>query len=54
MYVEVLGVNLLVLGKVEVLLGDENSLTEEVLVDELTVGLGNKPISDKNQSQAPL
>lgn len=42
-YVEVLGVNVSVLGKVEVLLGDENTLTEEVLMNELTVGLGHKP-----------
>lgn len=42
-YVEVLGVNLAVLGQVEVLLGDEHTLTEEVLVDRLAVGLGNQP-----------
>ena len=40
---KVLGVNLLVLGEVEVLLGHEDTLTEEVLVDELAVGLGNEP-----------
>jgi pyruvate/2-oxoglutarate dehydrogenase complex dihydrolipoamide dehydrogenase (E3) component len=42
-YVEVLGVNVTVLGKVEVLLSNEDTLAEEVLVDELAVGLGNKP-----------
>lgn len=42
-YVEVLGVNLAVLRLVEVLLCDEDTLAEEVLVDELTVGLGNQP-----------
>lgn len=47
-YEEVLGVNLLVLGKVEVLLGDEDTLTEEVLVDELAVGLGNKPVAGRS------
>lgn len=41
--VKVLGVNLAVLGLVEVLLGDENTLAEEVLVDCLAVGLGNQP-----------
>lgn len=48
-YVKVLGVNVTVLGEVEVLLGDENSLTEEVLVDELAVGLGNKPGDNADQ-----
>ena len=42
--VEVLRVNLCVLGKVEVLLSDEDSLAEEVLVDELAVGLGDEPV----------
>lgn len=42
-YVEVLGVNLVVLGLVEVLLRDEHTLAEEVLVDLLAVGLGNQP-----------
>ena len=32
------------LGQVEVLLSHEHALTEEVLVDELTVGLGNEPV----------
>ena len=50
-YVEVLGVNLLVLGEVEVLLGHENTLTEEVLVDELAVGLGDKPVAVVDQPQ---
>jgi hypothetical protein len=40
--VKVLGVDLAVLGKVEVLLSDQNSLSEEVLVDLLAVGLGDK------------
>ena len=42
-YVEVLGVNVTVLGLVEVLLGDEHTLAEEVLVDRLAVGLGDEP-----------
>lgn len=41
--VKVLGVNLAVFWLVEVLLGDEDTLTEEVLVDCLAVGLGNQP-----------
>jgi len=39
---QVLGVDIGVLGKVEVLLGDEDTLSEEVLVDLLAVGLGNQ------------
>ena len=42
-YVKVLGVNVAVLGLVEVLLGDEHTLAEEVLVDRLAVGLRNQP-----------
>lgn len=42
-YVEVLSVNLLVLREVEVLLRNKDTLTEEVLVDLLAVGLGNQP-----------
>ena len=42
-YVEVLCVDLAVLWLVEVLLGDENTLTEEVLVDLLAIGLGDEP-----------
>ena len=42
-HVEVLGVNLAVLGLVEVLLRDEDTLTEEVLVDLLAVLLWNQP-----------
>jgi hypothetical protein len=42
-HIEVLGVDVTVLGKVEVLLGHEHTLTEEVLVDLLAVGLGDKP-----------
>lgn len=41
--VEVLGVNVVVLWEVVVLLCDEHTLTEEVLVDLLSVCLGNKP-----------
>lgn len=41
--VEVLGVDVVVLGKVVVLLCDEDTLSEEVLVDLLAVCLGNKP-----------
>lgn len=65
--IEVLGVNVAVLGLVEVLLCDENTLcacnqytvdgdssggkkteltAEEVLVNELTVGLGNQHLDD--------
>jgi hypothetical protein len=43
-YVEVLGVNLAVLGHVEILLCDEHTLFEEVLVDEFAVSLGNQPV----------
>lgn len=39
---QVLDINLLVLGLVEVLLGNSNTLLEEVLVDLLSVFLGNK------------
>ena len=41
--VEVLGVNVVVLGEVVVLLCDEDTLSEEVLVDLLAVCLWNKP-----------
>jgi hypothetical protein len=44
-YVEVLGVDLAVLGLVEVLFRDEHALLEEVLVDELAVSLGNQPFN---------
>jgi hypothetical protein len=44
-YVKVLGVNLAVLGLVEVLFRDEHALLEEVLVDELAVSLGNQPVN---------
>jgi len=40
--VEVLGVDVAVLGEVEVLLGHEHTLSEEVLVDLLAIGLGNE------------
>lgn len=42
-YVEVLGINVRVLGKVVVLLSHEYTLLEEVLVDLLSVGLWDKP-----------
>ena len=38
---QVLDVQILVFGSVEILLGDEDSLLEEVLVDGTPVGLGN-------------
>jgi hypothetical protein len=41
--VEVLGVNVVVLWEIVILLGDEYTLTEEVLVDLLSVSLGDKP-----------
>jgi len=40
--VEVLGIDVAVLGEVVVLLGHEHTLTEEVLVDLLAIGLGDK------------
>ena len=43
-YVEVLGVELSVLGKVVVFLCHEHSLPEEILVDLLAVGLGDEPV----------
>ena len=41
--VEVLGVDFAVLGLVEVLLGDEDALAEEVRVDRFAVGFGDQP-----------
>ena len=41
--VEVLGVNVVVLWEVVILLCDEDTLTEEVLVDLLAICLWNKP-----------
>jgi len=41
-YVEVLGLDLLMLGKVIVLLCDDNALAEEVLVDLLAIRLWDK------------
>lgn len=41
--VQVLCVDVVVLWQVVVLLGDEDALTEEVLVDLLAVGLGDEP-----------
>lgn len=43
-YIEVLGVDLAVLGLVEVLLRNEHALAEEVLVDLLAVSLGNQHV----------
>jgi hypothetical protein len=42
--IEVLGVDFLVFGLVEVLLGDNNSLLEEVLVDFSSVFLRNEHV----------
>jgi hypothetical protein len=42
-YEEVLGVDLAMLGLVEVLLRNEHALAEEVLVDLLAVLLWNQP-----------
>jgi len=42
--VKVLGIDVVVLWKVVVLLCDEDTLSEEVLVDLLAVCLWNKPI----------
>ena len=42
--VEVLGVNVVVLWEVVVLLCDEHSLTEEILVNLLSVSLGDEPM----------
>ena len=44
-YIEVLGLDLIMLGQVEVLLRNEHTLTEEVLVDLLAVRLWNQPSS---------
>lgn len=43
-YIEVLGVNVAMLGEVVVLLGHEHTLSEEVLVDLFAVCLGDKPL----------
>jgi hypothetical protein len=42
-YKEVLGVNVVVLG-LKVLLSHENTLTEEILVDLLALGLGDEHV----------
>lgn len=42
-YVEVLGLDLVMLGFVEILLRNEDALAEEVLMDLLAVGLRDKP-----------
>lgn len=41
--IQVLGINVVVLWEVVVLLGDKDTLAEEVLVDLLAISLGNKP-----------
>ena len=42
-YIEVLGVDLAMLGQVEVFLRDQHSFAEDVLVDLLAVFLGDQP-----------
>jgi hypothetical protein len=42
-YEEILGVDLTMLGQVVVLLSHKHSFTEEILVDLLAVGFGDKP-----------
>ena len=42
-YEEILGVNLSMFGKVEVFLGHEHSLTEEILVDLLAISFWDEP-----------
>ena len=42
-YEEVLGIDIAMLGEVEVLLGHEHTLSEEVLVDLLSIRLGDEP-----------
>ena len=44
-YVEVLGVNIAVLWQIEIFLCHQHALTEEVLVDLLSVRLGDKPVA---------
>lgn len=41
-YVEVLGVDVAMLGLVEVLFGNEHTFLEDVLVNLLAIGFGNK------------
>lgn len=53
-YVEVLGVDLAVLWLVEVLLGDEDTLAEEVLMDLLAVGLGDQPMRAEISNEPAL
>ena len=43
-YEEVLGVDLAMLGEVEILLRDEHALAEQILVDLLAVLLGDQPV----------
>ena len=45
-YEEILSVNVTMLGLVEVLLGHEHTLSEEVLVDLFAVCLWNEPGGD--------
>jgi hypothetical protein len=42
-YIEILGIDFTMFREVEIFLSHEHSLTEEVLVDLLSVGLGDKP-----------
>ena len=41
-YVEVLGIDVAMLGLVEVLFGNEHTLLEDILVDLLAIGFGDK------------
>jgi len=43
---EVLDIDVTVLGEVEVLLGDEHTFSEEVLVDRLAIGLGDEHLGE--------
>jgi hypothetical protein len=43
-HIEIFGVKLSVFGEIEVFLGHEHSLTEEILVDLLAVGSGDEPL----------
>jgi hypothetical protein len=42
-HIEILGIDFTMFGEVEIFLSHEHSLAEEVLVDLLSVGLGDKP-----------
>lgn len=47
---QVLGVDIWVLWQIVLLSSDKNTLTEEVLVDLLAVGLWNKPVNISSYS----